>query len=108
VMIAVGMSPRRLQRVVQVESLIASALGFAAGGLLGYVLLLLLSRGITLGTLWASMTGDLAFPTKLYASTHGWYWIASLVVILLTGLIAAWYPARRAAALQPVEAIRDQ
>lgn len=107
VMIAVGMSPKRLKRIVELESVIASALGFVVGGLLGYILLLLLSRGITMGTLWASMTGDLAFPTKLYASTHGWYWLASLIVVLLTGLIAAWYPARRAAALQPVEAIRE-
>jgi ABC-type antimicrobial peptide transport system permease subunit len=101
------MSPKRLKRIVELESVIASSLGFVVGGLLGYVLLLLLSRGITLGSTWASMAGDLAFPTKLYAAAHGWYWLASLLVVLLTGLIAAWYPARRAAALQPVEAIRE-
>jgi ABC-type lipoprotein release transport system permease subunit len=107
VMIAVGMSPKRLGRMVQLESLLASSVGFVVGGAVGYVLLLFMSRGISIGTTWAEMGGDLAMPTKLYASASAWYWLASLSVVIVTGLVAAWYPARRAAALQPVEAIRE-
>ena len=107
VMIAVGMSPKRLGRMVQLEALLASALGFVVGGSVGYLLLLLLTRGMSIGTTWASMAGDISMPAMLYARASGIYLLGSFAVVLLTALFAAWYPARRAAGLQPVEAIRD-
>jgi len=107
-MTAVGMSTRQLARVVLYESIYVSAVGFAVGGGLGYWVLLYLSRvGMNFGALLGDIGATMGIPNVLYASTSGLYWIASFSVVVFTGLIAAWYPARRASRLEPVTAIRE-
>jgi len=106
VMLSLGTTPRRLAALVVAESVLASAVGFAAGSVAGYVLVQYLARvGIPLGPL-AEMGGTFGLPARLYTAVHGWYWAASFAVVLVTGAVAAWYPARRAAQLEPAEAIR--
>ncbi len=107
VMTALGMGSRRLALLVVMESVLVSALGFAAASVGGYFLIQYLARtGIPVGHL-AGIGSELGIPPRIYASVEGWYWAASLVVVLATGAVAAWYPARRAAKLEPVEAIRE-
>jgi len=107
-MTAVGMSTKQLGLVILFESAYVSAIGFLIGGGVGYWVLLYLSRvGINFTKLLGDIGGAFGMPTTLYASTSGLYWLASFSVVVFTGLIAAWYPARRAARLEPVTAIRE-
>ncbi len=108
IMMAMGMNVRRLAQMVLTESILVSAMGFLVGGGAGYLVISYLARyGWDLGSTLSQMTGAIGMPTVLYASTSGWYWLGSFSVVVVTGLVAAWYPARRVAALQPAAAIRE-
>jgi len=108
VMVAVGMGRRRLAAMVLAESIFVSAIGFGAGGSVGYGALLYMSRvGLDLGGLLDVFGSGAGIPTVLYASASGLYWFAALSVVVFTALVAAWYPARRANRLEPVTAIRE-
>jgi len=107
-MTAVGMSRKQLGMLILLESIYVSAIGFVTGGAVGYGILLYFSRvGLDFGSLLGDMGSEFGIPTVLYASSSGIYWLASLSVVVFTGLIAAWYPAQRASRLEPVTAIRE-
>ncbi len=108
VMRSLGMPSRRLAMVVVTEAVLASLLGFAAAAVAGYVLVLYLAQvGIPLGPMDA-LVAQYGIPDTLRAAVSAWYWGASLIVVVATAVLAAWLPARRAARLQPVEAIRAE
>jgi predicted permease len=72
-----------------------------AGVLVGFGLVI----GITASLLGAKVVGSLLFGVKPRDPTT---LAAASVVLLLTGLFAAWWPARRAARIEPMEALRSE
>lgn len=106
VIVALGAGPGKMTRMVLLESLLLCLVGAAVGAALGMLLVLGLSRGLPTEALWGQAAGDFGMPEVLYVSLGPYDLLVTVALALLTGLIAAWWPARVAARLEPVEAMR--
>jgi putative ABC transport system permease protein len=69
----------------------------------------LVVAGLTLGMLCALWAGRLV-KSYLYQvkPLDGWTYASVVVLLLLVGTLAAFIPARRAASVEPIEALRDE
>lgn len=86
---AVGMTRRQVRRMIRHESVITALIGAAIGIVLGVVLALLLIARVDFI--------DFAFPAVQI--------VVFVIAAVLVGIVAAIFPARRAAKLDPLRAI---
>jgi putative ABC transport system permease protein len=86
---AIGMTRRQIRRMIRHESVITALIGAAVGIVLGIVLAALL--------IWRVDFIEFSFPTAQV--------IVFVVAAIVVGIVAAIFPARRAAKLNPLEAI---
>ncbi len=93
---AIGASPRRIMKVFLIQGGIVGG----AGALMGSGLAALMIYGASFAL--RQDDGSALISGRIDAS----YYLSAAAVALLTGLLAAVAPARRAARLDPVEAIR--
>ena len=94
---ALGARRRDIVRQFMVESVVLAA----CGGVLGVLGAALLSMGLA-AILGGIMSADFSAPVRLWAV------VLALSASTLVGLVAGIYPARRAAALDPVVALRNE
>jgi ABC-type antimicrobial peptide transport system permease subunit len=86
---AIGMTRRQIRRMIRHESVITALIGAIIGIVLGVVLALLLISRLEFV--------DFAFPTTQI--------VVFVIAAVLVGIVAAIFPARRAAKLDPLRAI---
>lgn len=105
--LALGTRPAQIVRTVLYESLVLGALGLAGGAFLGAgVVGYFHARGFDLSAYAAGAAAIPGMTTVVYPTLvldNMWLPMAALLV---TSVIAAFYPAWRAARLDPVEALR--
>jgi putative ABC transport system permease protein len=86
---AIGMTRRQIRRMIRHESVITALIGAAIGIVLGVILAVLLIARVDFI--------DFAFPTVQI--------VIFVIAAIFVGIVAAIFPARRAAKLNPLEAI---
>jgi putative ABC transport system permease protein len=88
---AIGMTRRQVRRMIRQESVITALIGAAIGLPLGIFLAGLVNRALS--------EYDVRFAIP-------WGWLVAITIVaIIIGILAAVFPARRAAKLNPLEAI---
>jgi ABC-type lipoprotein release transport system permease subunit len=105
VMMALGLKGRQLLRMVMSESLLICGVGALVGGSIGSVVLWRMAQGFTLPGM-EELFIEYGLPTTLYASISIQQIMIAMLFTVVTGVLAALFPAITAARLEPVEAMR--
>jgi ABC-type lipoprotein release transport system permease subunit len=107
-LMAIGMNKIRVFTMIMVESILLSLTGGAVGMAISAVILSILSKtGIDFG-MWAEGLGALGYSSIIYPKTTVGNYVTITVLVIITGMVASLWPARRALRLKPVEALRHE
>jgi len=106
---ALGMKGREILLMFVVEAGILGAVGVVLGVALGSLGVFYLSRvGLHLGEMATMTTVSAAYSDTMYARFAPAETIAVAIAAMVIILLASLYPARFAARLQPVDALRNE
>lgn len=102
VLISMGMTPKKIKKIFRSQGLQIGLIGCGIGGVIG-ILLTLAQQEFSLVKLSSSFIID-AYPVAIQISDI----VIVLIGTMLLCLLASWYPAARAAAVEPADAVRDE
>jgi putative ABC transport system permease protein len=106
IVLALGLKPGRLGRLVMLETAMMGAIGLALGALVGGLLTAWLgARGFTMPGM-DEMGAKFNLPSRLHPTVTFASLLSGPLVVFLFSLLASVYPALRLQRLHPVEAMR--
>ena len=105
-MMALGLRPGHLSRLVLVETLLMSSLGLGIGILIGFTITAYLSVNGFYYPGMEEMAARFNLPDRMYPSVTLLSLMLGPVILLIGSMLAAIYPAARLSRLLPVEAMR--
>jgi ABC-type antimicrobial peptide transport system permease subunit len=106
-LMAIGMNKRRVFSMIMLETVFLGMTGAIIGMAISYGLIWYTGRtGLDLTSLYQEGFEAIGFSPMIYP-TIGWESFIQLIfLVVLTGVLAAIYPARKAMKLNPSEALR--
>jgi putative ABC transport system permease protein len=105
-LMAVGMNKKRVFTMIMLETLFLALTGCVIGIILGYLFtVLLMKTGVNLSA-WGDAYERLGYDTVIYPVPDLLIAVKVTMMVFVTGLVAAIYPAIKALKLKPAEALR--
>jgi len=107
-LMAIGMNRRKIFIMIMLESIFLSIVGGFAGMAVSELMIAITGKtGINLMKYSEGMEA-IGYSAHLYPTIDAQFFITTTILIVLTGIISAVYPAHKALKLNPVEAIRGE
>lgn len=107
-LMAVGMNKIRIFKMIMLETIYLSLTGGIFGLMLGVVLIQIFQNtGINL-SIYSEGFSSVGYDSIVYPSIGIDYYLGTVLLVILTGIIASIYPARKALKLNPAEAVRTE
>lgn len=105
-LMAIGMNRLRIFVMIMLETVLLSLTGGAVGIVVALAFTAVTAAtGIDLG-LWAEGLHSMGFDSVVYPRIDGGYVIMVTLLVIVTGILASIYPARKALRFHPAEALR--
>ncbi len=109
--VAIGLAPSRLARMVVLEAALATAIGWLVGLALGYALVWVFGTYNLLGPALSGTNEAFAsfgLGDELYTAASPRYALYASATVAFAALFALLFPARQVAQLEPVSAMRAE
>lgn len=107
-LMAIGMNRRKIFIMIMLESIFLSIVGGFAGMAVSETVIAITGKtGINLMKYSEGMEA-IGYSAHLYPTINAQFFITTTILIVITGILSAVYPARKALKLNPVEAIRGE
>lgn len=107
-LLAIGMSKLRVFVMIMLESVILTFTGAAGGLLLAWLTLGYLGeKGIDMTSVGGDSMAEFGYDAVVYPIAYTNDYITTIILVVITALLAAVYPAIKALRLNPGEVVRD-
>lgn len=107
-LLAIGMSKTRVFLMIMIESVILTLIGATAGILIAHFTLSYLGEhGVDMTSMGGDSMAEFGYDAIVYPIAYSSDYVATILLVVITALLAAIYPAIKALRLNPGEVVRD-